>query len=74
VQLQKAIHDYKWRATPKASNFPKLHKHHNLLAKVLTEKLYNDLKGKETKSGVTLDDCIQTGECKAHPPPFILSM
>ncbi|KAF6030020.1 CKM [Bugula neritina] len=57
----KAIHDYKWRATPKASNFPKLHKHHNLLAKVLTEKLYNDLKGKETKSGVTLDDCIQTG-------------
>lgn len=41
--------------------YPDLSKHHNLIAKVLTQELYTKLRSKETSSGFTLDDVIQTG-------------
>ncbi|OXB50907.1 UNVERIFIED_CONTAM: hypothetical protein H355_007667 [Colinus virginianus] len=41
--------------------FPDLSKHNNHMAKVLTPELYKRLRDKETPSGFTLDDVIQTG-------------
>ncbi|NWZ93542.1 KCRM kinase, partial [Nesospiza acunhae] len=41
--------------------FPDLSKHNNHMAKVLTPALYAKLRDKETPSGFTLDDVIQTG-------------
>lgn len=41
--------------------FPDLTKHNNHMAKVLTPEMYKQLRDKETPSGFTLDDCIQTG-------------
>jgi creatine kinase len=41
--------------------YPDLSKHNNHMAKVLTPDLYNKLRDKETPSGFTLDDVIQTG-------------
>ncbi|NXR41081.1 KCRM kinase, partial [Zosterops hypoxanthus] len=41
--------------------FPDLSKHNNHMAKVLTPALYQKLRDKETPSGFTLDDVIQTG-------------
>lgn len=41
--------------------YPDLSKHNNYMAKVLTQDLYNRLRSKETPSGFTLDDVIQTG-------------
>ncbi|KFR07085.1 Creatine kinase M-type [Nipponia nippon] len=41
--------------------FPDLSKHNNHMAKVLTPALYQRLRDKETPSGFTLDDVIQTG-------------
>ncbi|KFV62118.1 Creatine kinase M-type, partial [Dryobates pubescens] len=41
--------------------FPDLAKHNNHMAKVLTPALYQRLRDKETPSGFTLDDVIQTG-------------
>ncbi|NXA88833.1 KCRS kinase, partial [Melanocharis versteri] len=41
--------------------FPDLSKHNNHMAKVLTPDLYKKLREKETPSGFTLDDVIQTG-------------
>ncbi|NWZ58464.1 KCRM kinase, partial [Haliaeetus albicilla] len=41
--------------------FPDLSKHNNHMAKVLTPALYQRLRDKETPSGFTLDDAIQTG-------------
>lgn len=41
--------------------YPDLSKHNNHMAKVLTPDLYKKLRDKETPSGFTLDDVIQTG-------------
>lgn len=41
--------------------YPDLSKHNNHMAKVLTPAMYERLRSKETPSGFTLDDVIQTG-------------
>ncbi|NWI37185.1 KCRB kinase, partial [Picathartes gymnocephalus] len=41
--------------------YPDLKAHNNHMAKVLTLDLYKKLRDKQTPSGFTLDDCIQTG-------------
>lgn len=41
--------------------FPDLSKHNNHMAKVVTKELYGKLRDKQTPSGFTLDDVIQTG-------------
>lgn len=41
--------------------FPDLSKHNNHMAKVLTPAMYERLRSKQTPSGFTLDDVIQTG-------------
>ncbi|NXG14989.1 KCRB kinase, partial [Grallaria varia] len=41
--------------------YPDLKAHNNHMAKVLTVDLYKKLRDKQTPSGFTLDDCIQTG-------------
>ncbi|KAK2513770.1 hypothetical protein Q9966_016026, partial [Columba livia] len=53
--------------------FPDLSKHNNHMAKVLTPELYKRLREKETPSGFTLDDVIQTGvDNPGHP--FIMTV
>ncbi|CAM9135271.1 unnamed protein product [Bubo scandiacus] len=53
--------------------FPDLAKHNNHMAKVLTPALYQRLRDKETPSGFTLDDVIQTGvDNPGHP--FIMTV
>ncbi|KFV41204.1 Creatine kinase B-type [Tyto alba] len=44
-----------------ADEFPDLKVHNNHMAKVLTLDLYKKLRDKQTSSGFTLDDVIQTG-------------
>ena len=46
----------------KDGNYPDLTKHNNHMAKCLTPELYETLCKKVTSGGVTLDQCIQTGE------------
>merc|ERR1719420_1478214 len=49
---------------------PDLSGHNNIMAEVLKKnpKIYDDLKTKETSSGVTLAQCIKTGmDNKGHP-------
>lgn len=41
--------------------YPDLSKHNNHMAKVLTPAMYDRLRSKQTPSGFTLDDVIQTG-------------
>lgn len=41
--------------------YPDLSKHNNHMAKVLTKDMYGKLRDKQTPSGFTLDDVIQTG-------------
>lgn len=41
--------------------YPDLSKHNNHMAKVLTLEMYANLRDKQTPSGFTLDDVIQTG-------------
>lgn len=41
--------------------YPDLSQHNNHMAKVLTPEMYANLRDKETPSGFTLDDVIQTG-------------
>lgn len=41
--------------------FPDLSKHNNHMAKVLTKDVYAKLRDKQTPSGFTVDDVIQTG-------------
>ncbi|NWI96588.1 KCRB kinase, partial [Pitta sordida] len=41
--------------------YPDLKAHNNHMAKVLTLDMYKKLRDKQTPSGFTLDDCIQTG-------------
>ncbi|KAM4825162.1 LOW QUALITY PROTEIN: creatine kinase M-type [Thomomys bottae] len=53
--------------------YPDLSKHNNHMAKVLTPDLYKKLRDKETPSGFTLDDIIQTGvDNPGHP--FIMTV
>ncbi|XP_077444122.1 creatine kinase B-type isoform X2 [Stigmatopora argus] len=48
--------------------FPDLSQHNNHMAKVLTPEMYAQLRDKETPSGFTLDDVIQTGiDNPGHP-------
>lgn len=41
--------------------YPDLSKHNNHMSKVLTPAMYERLRSKQTPSGFTLDDVIQTG-------------
>lgn len=41
--------------------YPDLSKHNNHMAKVLTKDMYGKLRDKQTPSGFTVDDVIQTG-------------
>lgn len=41
--------------------YPDLTKHNNHMAKVLTKQMYAKLRDKQTPTGFTLDDVIQTG-------------
>lgn len=41
--------------------FPDLSKHNNHMAKILTKELYGKMRDKQTPTGFTLDDVIQTG-------------
>lgn len=41
--------------------YPDLSKHNNHMAKILTPAMYERLRSKQTPSGFTLDDVIQTG-------------
>jgi len=41
--------------------YPDLTKHNNHMAKVLTKDIYAKLRDKQTPTGYTLDDVIQTG-------------
>lgn len=41
--------------------YPDLSQHNNHMAKVLTPEMYANLRDKETPSGFTVDDVIQTG-------------
>ncbi len=50
----------KMKYTPE-QEYPDLSKHNNHMAKVLTPAMYERLRGKQTPSGFTLDDVIQTG-------------
>ncbi|XP_056283095.1 creatine kinase, brain a isoform X1 [Pseudoliparis swirei] len=53
--------------------YPDLSKHNNYMSKVLTPALYERLRGKQTPSGFTLDDIIQTGvDNPGHP--FIMTV
>ncbi|CAF88141.1 unnamed protein product, partial [Tetraodon nigroviridis] len=53
--------------------YPDLSKHNNHMAKVLTSDLYERLRSKQTPSGFTLDDVIQTGvDNPGHP--FIMTV
>jgi len=53
--------------------FPDLSKHNNHMAKVLTPAMYERLRDKQTPSGFTLDDVIQTGvDNPGHP--FIMTV
>jgi len=56
-----------------AEEFPDLSKHNNHMAKVLTPAMYESLRSKQTPSGFTLDDVIQTGvDNPGHP--FIMTV
>jgi creatine kinase len=54
-------------------DFPDLTKHNNYMANLLTRDIYRRLKSRVTPSGVTIDQCIQTGvDNPGHP--FILTV
>ncbi|KAG9330670.1 hypothetical protein JZ751_022517 [Albula glossodonta] len=53
--------------------FPDLSQHNNHMAKVLTKEIYAKLRDKQTPTGYTLDDVIQTGvDNPGHP--FIMTV
>ncbi|RVE64312.1 hypothetical protein OJAV_G00145090 [Oryzias javanicus] len=53
--------------------FPDLSKHNNHMAKLLTKELYGKMRDKQTPTGFTLDDVIQTGvDNPGHP--FIMTV
>ena len=52
---------------------PDLSKHNNWMAKVMTPELYKRMRARQTKSGYTIDDVIQTGvDNPGHP--FIMTV
>merc|ERR1712227_448721 len=52
---------------------PDLSKHNNWMAKVMTPELYKKMRARQTKSGYTIDDVIQT--CVDNPGhPFIMTV
>ncbi|XP_071960091.1 creatine kinase, flagellar-like isoform X1 [Antedon mediterranea] len=54
-------------------NYPDLSQHNNYMSKVLTREMYDKLWKLKTKSGFTLDDCMQTGvDNPGHP--FIMTV
>ncbi|NXG46962.1 KCRB kinase, partial [Psilopogon haemacephalus] len=56
-----------------ADEYPDLSAHNNHMAKVLTQDLYKKLRDKQTSSGFTLDDVIQTGVDNPGNSRLILS-
>ncbi|KAK1791602.1 hypothetical protein P4O66_013607 [Electrophorus voltai] len=55
------------------AEYPDLTKHNNHMAKALTPAMYQRLRSKQTPSGFTLDDVIQTGvDNPGHP--FIMTV
>ncbi|XP_037602977.1 creatine kinase, brain a isoform X2 [Sebastes umbrosus] len=53
--------------------YPDLSKHNNHMARILTASMYERLRSKQTPSGFTLDDVIQTGvDNPGHP--FIMTV
>merc|ERR1711879_725179 len=53
--------------------FPDLSKHNNHMAKVLSKELYQRMRARQTPSGYTIDDAIQTGvDNPGHP--FIMTV
>merc|ERR1711970_1502227 len=53
--------------------YPDLSKHNNHMAKVLTKELYQKMRARQTPSGYTIDDAIQTGvDNPGHP--FIMTV
>merc|ERR1719281_188287 len=59
---------FPWKETP--ATMPDLSKHNNIMAEVLrgNPTIYDNLKNKKTKKGVTLAACIKTGmDNKGHP-------
>ena len=72
---KKEKYDPSYRAKVMASNFPDLTKHNNWMARCLTEDMFNKIKDRKTKSGCTLDDCIQTGvDNPGHPFIFTVGL
>merc|ERR1719321_2503462 len=66
---------FPWKECP--ATMPDLSAHNNIMADVLKKnpKIYDDLKTKETSSGVTLAQCIKTGmDNKGHPMIKIVGM
>lgn len=52
---------------------PDLSKHNNWMSKVMTPELYKRMRARQTKSGFTIDDVIQTGvDNPGHP--FIMTV
>merc|ERR1719191_2523019 len=52
---------------------PDLSKHNNWMAKVMTPELYKKMRARQTKSGYTIDNVIQTGvDNPGHP--FIMTV
>ena len=52
---------------------PDLSKHNNWMAKIMTPELYKKMRARQTKSGYTIDDVIQTGvDNPGHP--FIMTV
>uniref|UniRef100_V9KXF9 Creatine kinase M-type n=1 Tax=Callorhinchus milii TaxID=7868 RepID=V9KXF9_CALMI len=64
----------KWKLNYSAEEeFPDLSQHNNHMAKALSLDIYKQLRDKETPSGFTLDDVIQTGvDNPGHP--FIMTV
>jgi creatine kinase len=53
--------------------YPDLSKHNNHMAQVLTKELYQKMRARQTSSGYTIDDAIQTGvDNPGHP--FIMTV
>ncbi|XP_060781817.1 creatine kinase, brain a isoform X2 [Neoarius graeffei] len=55
------------------AEYPDLTKHKNRMSKVLTPAMYECLHSKQTPSGFTLDDVIQTGVVDNPDHPFLMS-
>ena len=52
---------------------PDLSKHNNWMAKVLTPEMYKRMRARQTKSGFTIDDVIQTGVDNPGMRTFVLN-